>query len=166
MSENISEETEKMVNQAKELVRAIYENKELFEQIKEIDDDIERLRLISRELEVFNYIVKNKKLTLEEIADELGSIRYTARLEIVIDRKDIELYAPSGTLLLRLPIEEAKNLTVDQLVVKPFQDGKMFDHLHERFIETLNVVTRELMGKFDLVEKINSIRNWIAENDP
>ena len=171
MSEEVREKeeeemTQNIIKQARELVEAIRENKELFEKIKEVDEDVERLRLIAKELEAFHEIIKNKKLSLEEIAMEFGSIKYTARIEVLIDRKDVELYAPSGTLLLRLPVEDAKSLTLDQLVIKPFQDYKAIQHLYERFIETLDIITKQIADKFYLVEKINSISSWIDENDP
>ena len=163
---NSEEMSQTILKKAKELVEAINQNKQLFETLKDAEEDIEILRLIAKEMEVFHEIMRDKKLTAEEIADEIASIKYTARLEMTIDRREVAVFAPSGTLILRVPLEDARGLTIEQIMAKPFMDLNALNHLYERFIEKLNIVTKELLDKFEIVEKINMISDWLDKNDP
>jgi len=164
--EKTDEMNQTIIKNAEELVKAMSENKELFESLKDVEQDVEIIRLISKELEAVHEIMTKQKYTAEEIADEVAGIRYTARLDITLDRKEVSLFMPSGTLIFRAPVEDAKNMTLEQILVKAFSDVNVINRLYQNLIERLNLVTKAMMGKYDIVEKINYIADWLDKNDP
>jgi len=158
--------SEQMIKDAEELVNMLNTNKELREKLKEIDQNVELMKYIVAELKTLYDLRRKTVLFADDIAKALSVVKYTARVEIIVDAKDIALFGASGTLLLKLPFGEASNLTVSNLLMKIVENDEPIRRLYKRLMETLDEMSRDIADKFDLIEKINIISSWIEENDP
>jgi hypothetical protein len=171
MSQEIREEqeevvSENMIKQAQELATAISGNAELLEKFKELDKFAETIKHIAREMNALYELRRKTIVMVDDIVETLSRTNNYSRIEIFVDSKDIMLYTPSGTRILRLKFDDAKNLTIGNLLMKIVDNDDALGQLLKRYLEILDEATRTIADKFDLIEKINTIKAWIDENDP